>query len=72
LNRAVLWLTGITVFFALPSLFVSFLGANVQTLEQWDSAWHPYWWGVGLAVFALLGALLVAGIALAFARTKQG
>jgi hypothetical protein len=72
LNRAVLWLTGVTVGFALPSLFVSFLGANVQTLEQWDSAWHPYWWTAGLAVFALLGALLVAVIALAFARTKQG
>ncbi len=71
LNRAVLWLTGVTVGFALPSLFVSFLGANVQTLEQWDSAWHPYWWTAGLAVFALLGALLVAGIALAFARMKQ-
>jgi hypothetical protein len=71
LNRAVLWLTGITVFFALPSLFVSFLGANVQTLEQWDSVLHPYWWGVGLALFALLGILIVAVIALAFARTKQ-
>jgi hypothetical protein len=44
----------------------------VQTLEQWDNAWHPYWWMMGLAVFALLGVLLVAVIALAFARTKQG
>ena len=71
LNHAVLWLTGITVFFALPSLFVSFLGANVQTLEQWDNAWHPYWWMTGLAAFAMLGVLLVAAIALALARTKQ-
>jgi hypothetical protein len=52
-------------------LFVSFLGANVQTLEQWDSALHPYWWGVGLVASVLLGVLLVAVIALAFARTKQ-
>ena len=71
LNRTVFALTGATVFFALPSLFVSFLGANVRTLEQWDNAWQPYWWGVGLALFALLGVMIVAAIALAFARTKQ-
>jgi len=31
----------------------------------------PYWWGVGLAAFTLLGALFVVAIPLVFARTKQ-
>lgn len=60
LNRVVLWLTGITVGFALPSLFVSFLGANVRTLEHWEDILPDLWWGMALLATALVSVLLVS------------
>lgn len=60
LNRVVLWLTGITVMFALPSLFVSFLGANVRTLERWEDTLPEFWWLMAILATALVSALLVS------------
>ncbi len=62
LNRVVLWLTGVTVFFALPSLFVSFLGANVRQLEAWDSRLPTLWWLWMVGAFALAGVMIVFAI----------
>ncbi|BCW97104.1 MAG: CorA family divalent cation transporter [Fimbriimonadales bacterium] len=62
LNRVVLWLTGVTVFFALPSLFVSFLGANVRQLEAWDSRLPALWWLWTVGAFALAGVIIVFAI----------
>lgn len=69
LNRVVLWLTGITVGFALPSLFVSFLGANVRTLERLEDTLHELWWLMAILATAIVSALLV-GVLLRKARER--
>ncbi len=59
LNRVVLWLTGVTVFFAVPSLVVSGLGMNVDSIEQWDARWGGLWW-VGVVMMSVfVGAAIV-------------
>jgi len=60
LNRVVLWLTRITVFFALPSIVVSVLGTNVSSIGQWDRRWGGgLWWLVVVGVSAILSLLIV-------------
>ncbi|MGQ9657565.1 MAG: CorA family divalent cation transporter [Fimbriimonadales bacterium] len=62
LNRVVAGLTYITVGFALPSLFVSFLGANVRTLENWEKNSPEFWWAIVLLATALVSAFFVIWI----------
>ncbi len=58
LNRTVLWLTGVTIAFALPSCVVSGLGMNVQTIEAWDARYGSAWWIWVVALSVMVGALL--------------
>ncbi|OYT73999.1 MAG: hypothetical protein CFK48_00485 [Armatimonadetes bacterium CP1_7O] len=62
LNRAVLWLTAFTVFFACPSLVVGGLGMNVSTVEQWDQSWGGLWWLWAVGVSMLVSTVLIAVI----------
>lgn len=71
LNRAVLWLTGATVFFALPSLVVSGLGMNVGSIEQWDQFWGGLWWLVAVGVSMILSVLIIA-VGIRFVGRKRG
>jgi hypothetical protein len=72
LNRAVLWLTGARSSSRCPACSSAFWARMCRRWSSGTAHWHPYWWGVGLVASVLLGVLLVAVIALAFARTKQG
>jgi hypothetical protein len=59
LNRVVMWLTGFTVFFALPSIVVSGLGMNVSSIDQWDTRWGGLWWLVAVGVSVIVSLLII-------------
>ncbi|GIV05078.1 MAG: hypothetical protein KatS3mg016_0653 [Fimbriimonadales bacterium] len=59
LNWVVIWLTRVTVFFALPSIVVSGLGMNVSSIEQWDTRLGGLWWVAVVIVSTLISVLII-------------
>ncbi|MCX7992829.1 MAG: CorA family divalent cation transporter [Fimbriimonadales bacterium] len=71
LNRVVLWLTGFTVFFALPGIVVSGLGMNVGSIEQLDSRLGGLWWLRAITLSAVVSAATVWIVILIVGRTRS-